>query len=56
MVMIGIIVIINIDIRDMLVIIIPLGVMVVLNTPPRQSYGDRNKYEIKRESKTKGES
>lgn len=33
MVMIGIIVIINIDIKSMLVIIIPLGVIVVLNIP-----------------------
>ena len=32
-IMIGIIVIINIDIRDKLVIIIPLGVIVILNTP-----------------------
>lgn len=32
-VMIGIIVIINIDIRDMLVIIIPLGAIIVLNSP-----------------------
>ena len=30
---IGMIVIINIDIRDKLVIIIPLGVIVILNTP-----------------------
>ena len=30
---IGMIVIINIDIRDKLVVIIPLGVIVILNTP-----------------------
>jgi hypothetical protein len=33
MVTIGIIVIININIRDKLVIIMPLGVIVILNTP-----------------------
>ena len=39
---IGTIVIINIDIRDKLVVIIPLGVIVMLNIPC-QSYRDYNK-------------
>ena len=36
------IVIINIDIRDKLVIIIPLGVIIILNTP-RRNYRDYNR-------------
>lgn len=38
---IGTIFIINIDIKDKLVIIIPLGVILILNTP-RRSYRDYN--------------
>lgn len=42
---IDMIIIININIRDKLAIMIPLGVIVMLNTP-RQSYEDyiRNRY------------
>lgn len=49
--MIGIIVIINIDIKDKLVIIIPLGIIVMLNAHRRSSMDDNRNVETERGGK-----